>query len=396
MSALRSRRRPAGGGAERSGPGRTGRRGGAVGRARRDRAARERRTDDRPVRAEDAFDVEAAHAWLAAEVDGLPDHPPEVRQFAGGASNLTYLLRYPDRDLILRRPPAGTKASSAHDMRREHRIQAALRPHFLYVPDIVALCTDAAVIGGDFYVMERIPGVVPRGSMPPEVDTAPAAMRALGERYVDLLVELHSVDPEAAGLADLGRGPGYVGRQVAGWSERYRRARTWNVPSFERVMAWLDAKQPQDVGACVIHNDFRLDNLVLDPTEPARVRGVLDWELATVGDPLMDLGSSLAYWVEAGDGGVKRSFRRQPSHLPGMPTRAELVARYCERTGQSAERWPFYEVFGLFRLAVIAQQIYYRYHHRETRNPAFRNFWIAAHLLERGCRAAMRRPNARG
>jgi aminoglycoside phosphotransferase (APT) family kinase protein len=239
--------------------------------------------------------------------------------------------------------------------------------------------------------MERIEGVVPRRDMPPEVDTAPSAMQALGERYVDLLVELHSVDPEQAGLADLGRGPGYVARQVAGWSERYRRARTWNVPSFERVIAWLEENQPEDVGACVIHNDFRLDNLVLDPAEPCRVRGVLDWELATVGDPLMDLGSSLAYWVEAGDGRAKRAFRRQPSHLPGMPTRAEIVARYSDRTARSADRWSFYEVFGLFRLAAIAQQIYYRYHHRETRNPAFRNFWLAAHVLERECRATMRR-----
>jgi aminoglycoside phosphotransferase (APT) family kinase protein len=227
--------------------------------------------------------------------------------------------------------------------------------------------------------------------MPPETDAGPAALRALCERFVDLLVELHSVDPHAAGLADLGRGPGYVGRQVAGWSERYRRARTWNVPSFEPVMAWLDANRPDDVGACVIHNDFRLDNLVLDPAEPARVRGVLDWELATIGDPLMDLASSLAYWVEAGDRFGMQRFRRQPSHLPGMLTREEIVARYCERTGQRADRWPFYEVFGLFRLAGIAQQIYYRYHHRETRNPAFRNFWLAAHLLERRCRAVIRR-----
>ena len=355
------------------------------------RPAGGRRSDGRPVRAEDAFDVETVHAWLRERVDGVPEEPPAVRQFAGGASNLTYLLRYPARDLILRRPPAGTKASSAHDMRREHRIQSALRLHFRYVPDMVALCTDEALIGSDFYVMERIEGIVPRKEMPSDVDTSAAAMRALAERYVDLLVELHSVDPQAAELADLGRGPGYVARQVAGWSERYRRARTWNVPSFERVMAWLEAHRPDDVGACVIHNDFRLDNLVLEPAEPARVRGVLDWELATVGDPLMDLGSSLAYWVEAGDGRAKRAFRRQPSHLPGMLTRAEVVARYCERTGRSTERWPFYEVFGLFRLAVIAQQIYYRYHHGETRNRAFRNFWVASHVLERGCRAAMRR-----
>jgi aminoglycoside phosphotransferase (APT) family kinase protein len=348
-------------------------------------------SDARAVREEDAFDVEAVDAWLRERTDDLgTPGPPAVRQFTGGASNLTYLLRYPRRDLILRRPPAGTKAASAHDMAREHRIQAALRPAFPYVPAMVALCTDEDVIGSRFYVMERVEGVVPRATMPPEVGTDPARMRALGERFVDLLAELHAVDPEATGLAELGRGPGYVRRQVAGWSDRYRRAKTWNVPSFERVMRWLEAEQQDDVGACVIHNDFRLDNLVLDREDPLRVRAVLDWELATIGDPLMDLGSSLAYWVQADDGLAGRLFRRQPSHLPGMPTRAEIVARYGERTGLGAEAWTFYEVFGLFRLAVIAQQIYYRYHHRQTRNPAFRSFWVAAHVLERRCRRAIR------
>lgn len=350
-------------------------------------------SDERPVREEDAFDAGAVDAWLRAQgVGGLgsPGEPPQVRQFAGGASNLTYLLRYPARELILRRPPAGTKAASAHDMAREHRIQAALKPVFPAVPTMVAFCGDAGVIGGDFYVMERVPGVIPRAAMPPEVGTDPALMRALGERFVDLLAELHAVDPAAAGLGGLGRGPGYVGRQVAGWSERYRRAKTWNVPSFERVMRWLEAEQPDDVAACVIHNDFRLDNLVLDAEDPLQVRAVLDWELATVGDPLMDLGSSLAYWVQADDGLAGRLFRRQPSHLPGMPTRAAIVARYGERTGLATDAWAFYEVFGLFRLAAIAQQIYYRYHHGQTRNPAFKRFWVAAHLLERRCRRLVR------
>lgn len=348
--------------------------------------------DDRAVRAEDAFDVAAVDAWLRGEPGGasLPPGVPSVRQFAGGASNLTYLLRYDGRDLILRRPPAGTKAASAHDMAREHRIQAALRPVFPYVPEMVALCTDHAVLGSDFYVMERVPGVIPRRSMPPEIGTDPALMRALGERFVDLLAELHAIDPQAAGLGDLGRGAGYVGRQIAGWSERYRRARTWNVPSFERVMRWLDERQPADVRTCVIHNDFRLDNVVLDADEPLRVRAVLDWELATLGDPLMDLGSSLAYWIEPGDGRGAEQFRRQPSNLPGMPTRREIVERYCDRTGLDAGDWPFYEVYGMFRLAGIVQQIYYRYANKQTRNPAFKRFWIAPHVLERRCRKIMR------
>ena len=352
------------------------------------------RSEDRPVREEDAFDVGAVDAWLrGAGVTGLDAGAPglpAVRQFAGGASNLTYLLRYPGRDLILRRPPAGTKASSAHDMAREHRIQAALRPVFPQVPAMVAFCGDDEVIGSDFYVMERVEGVIPRAQMPREIGTEPELMRGLGERFVDLLAELHAVDPSAAGLAELGRGPGYVRRQVEGWSERYRRAKTWNVPSFEGVMRWLAEQRPEDAGACVIHNDFRLDNLVLDRQDPLRVRAVLDWELATVGDPLMDLGSSLAYWVQADDGLAGRLFLRQPSNLPGMPTRAQIVARYGERTGRGTDAWAFYEAFGLFRLAVIAQQIYYRYHRRQTRNPAFKRFWVAAHLLERRCRRTIR------
>lgn len=349
-------------------------------------------SDDRAVRAEDAFDVAAVDAWLrgAAPDAGLPDGPPQVRQFAGGASNLTYLLRYPDRDLILRRPPAGTKAASAHDMAREYRIQAALKPVFGAVPTVVALCREETVIGSDFYVMERVEGVIPRRSMPPEIGTDPALMRALGDRFVDLLVELHGVDTHATGLHELARGDGYVARQVAGWSERYTRAKTWNVPSFKRVIAWLRERQPADVGACLIHNDYRLDNLVLDPAEPTNVRAVLDWELATIGDPLMDLGSSLAYWIEPADGRASQQFRRQPSHLPGMPTRREIVERYCAATGLSPGDWPFYEVFGMFRLAGIAQQIYYRYHHGQTRNPAFKRFWLAAHVLERRCRGTMR------
>ncbi|MGN6188099.1 MAG: phosphotransferase family protein [Conexibacter sp.] len=354
-------------------------------------------SEDRPVREEDAFDVGAVDAWLrAAGVSGLGDTAdglPEVRQFAGGASNLTYLLRYPARALILRRPPAGTKASSAHDMAREHRIQAALAGHFP-VPRMVALCTDPVVLGSDFYVMERVEGVIPRATMPPEVGTDPALLRRLSERFVDTLVQLHAIDPAATGLDAIGRGEGYVARQVAGWSERYRRARTWNVPSFERVMRWLDEQQPADVRTCLIHNDFRLDNMVLDRTgdDPLRVRAVLDWELATLGDPLMDLGSSLAYRVQADDGRAARFLGRQPTYLPGMLTRAEIVARYCGATGLSAERWTFYEVFGLFRLAVIAQQIYFRYHHKQTRNPAFRHFWLAAWLLERRCRKLLRSP----
>ena len=346
----------------------------------------------RAVRDEDAFDVGAVDGWLRAQAVDLPPGLPQVQQFSGGASNLTYLLRYPGRDLILRRPPAGTKAKSAHDMGREYRIQAGLAPVFPYVPKMVANCNDDAVIGSGFYVMERITGTIPRRSEL-GVDLTPEQTRQLCFTMIDTLVELHQVDPADAGLADLGRGAGYVERQVAGWTGRYRQAKTWNVPSYERVMAWLEANRPADVRICVIHNDFRLDNVVLAPDDPLKVVGVLDWELATLGDPLMDLGSSLAYWVQADDDWAFRRFRLQPSDLPGMLSRDEIVRYYSERSGLDPMNWVFYEVFGLFRLAVIIQQIYYRYHHKQTRNPRFKNFWLPVNLLERRCRRIMAKGN---
>ena len=328
--------------------------------------------------------------WLKSQIDGLGGRP-EVSQFAGGASNWTYRLHYLSRDLILRRPPAGTKAKSAHDMGREFRVQQALHPVFPKVPRMVAFCDDPSVLGVDFYVMERLEGAILRAS---SQGLGAEGNRSLSRCLVDTFVALHAVDPAAAGLAGMSKGPGYARRQIDGWSERYRRARTWNVPRFERVMHWLDAHVPEDSGACVLHNDFRFDNLVFDPLDPTRLVGVLDWEMATVGDPLMDVGASLAYWVEASDDFFGRRIRLQPTHLPGMFTRAQVKAAYLEASGRSVVDWTFYEVYGLFRLAGILQQIYYRYHHRQTRNRRFRNFWLIAHYMDRRCRALLSRVNS--
>ena len=362
------------------------------------------------VRAEDAFDVGAVAAWLRsvapddptvlAGVDlGSDDEPviPEVSQFSGGASNLTYVLRYPGVDLVLRRPPAGTKARGAHDMKREYRVQSALRPVYPLVPRMVGFCDDQSVIGSDFYVMERLEGTILRKELPRELRADVVTTRRLSERAVDALVELHAVDVEAAGLGDLDRGEGYVRRQVEGWSARYRRARTPDVPDFAPVMKWLAANQPEDVGPCLIHNDFRFDNLVQDPRDITSVIGVLDWEMATVGDPLMDLGGALAYWVEDDDGPVFRAFRRQPTHAPGMLTRRQVVERYSQRSGLEIDQdgWRFYEVFGLFRLAVIAQQINHRYFHGQTTNPAFRAFRPAVGFLEQRCLRIIRTGDGR-
>ena len=348
-----------------------------------------------PVRDEDAFDVQALAAWLRAHApdeQGLDD-VPEVRQFTGGASNLTYLLRYPTRDLILRRPPIGTKAKGAHDMRRESDIQRALGDVYARVPAIVAWCGDEGVIGSEFYVMERLVGTILRRDVPDSLGLTPDDVNLLCRNALDTLVDLHRVDVTAAGLDGLGRGPGYVARQVTGWSARYRRARTPNVGSFEPVMQWLEANRPDDVGQVLIHNDFRFDNLVLAEDDPTRIIGVLDWEMATVGDPLMDLGGAMAYWVQASDDPVAKALRLQPTHTPGMLTRVEAVRYYCDRMGIpiDAGRWAFYEMFGLFRLAVIAQQIYLRTYRGETTNPqAKRMRWFVLYLDLR-CRALLRR-----
>lgn len=335
------------------------------------------------VRRGEELDAAAVHRWLAERLPDLGDALPEVTQYAGGASNWTYRLRYPRHDLVLRRPPAGHKAKSAHDMGREVRVQSALRPVYPYVPEIVGLCEDEGVIGTEFYVMRRIEGIIPRKEMP--VSLRPAQARALCSHAVDRLVELHRVDVDAAGLRSLGKGTGYVRRQIEGWSDRWRKARTPNVPSFERVIRWLHDHMPDDVANVVIHNDFRLDNLVLDPNDPTRPIGVLDWEMSTLGDPLMDLGNSLAYWVQADDDWFVRQTRRQPTNLPGMMTREELVRTYAERSGREIGDSTFYEVYGMFRLAVIVQQIYWRYHHGQTDNPAFRRFWLLATWLDVRC-----------
>ncbi|WP_410672938.1 phosphotransferase family protein [Amycolatopsis sp. cmx-4-68] len=338
------------------------------------------------VRAEDAFDAAAVHAWLAARLEGLGDGPPRVRQFPGGASNLTYLLTYPDRELILRRPPAGHKAASAHDMRREYRVQHALKPVFPYVPRMLAFGDDPAVLGGDFYVMEKLDGLILRGDLPSGLELSADQARELSGKVVDRLVDLHAVDVGKAGLADLGKGAGYVGRQIRGWSDRYAAARTDNVGDFAEVRAWLAANQPEEVKICLIHNDYRLDNLVLDGPSTLNITGVLDWEMATLGDPLMELGSMLAYWVQAEDDDVMQASRRQPTHLPGMFTREEFVARYAEQTGLVIGDWRFYEVYGLFRLAAVLQQLYRRYHDGATRNPAFKDFWQFVGYLDWRCR----------
>jgi aminoglycoside phosphotransferase (APT) family kinase protein len=326
------------------------------------------------VREEDRFDVAKMHAWLRPFIN--QDQLPEVKQFRSGASNLTYLLSYPDRELVLRKPPVGTKAASAHDMNREFLIQSRLQSVFPLVPKMIALCQDQSVIGSDFYVMEYVEGQIFRRDIPEGITSSDISVMA--DSLINGLVQLHAVDSSI--LAELNKGNGYVQRQVDGWSKRYRNALTDDVPTAEKLMAWLSANQPNDVDSCIIHGDWRIDNVVFDLAN-ARIAGVLDWELATVGDPLMDLGSALAYWVDRDDEAAFASLRRQPSHLPGMPTRDEFVQRYLDLSGRNCNDFTFYEVFGLFRLAVIIQQIWARFRLGQTTNPAFAGFGDAVNTL---------------
>jgi len=334
------------------------------------------------VREEDRFDLEAVDRALRSAVADLPAGLPTARQFHGGASNRTYGLSYPDRRYVLRRPPPGEHTGTAHDMAREHQLLSALKPHYPLAPQPVLLADDA-VIGQPFFVMDHIEGLIFGQELPEGVELDEAACRRLCETLLDGLVELHRVPTDD--LADIGRGEGYVRRQIDGWTRRYQKARTPDAGSFEAVMAWLDAHAPAQQDQVLVHNDFRFDNLVLDPEDPSKVRGVLDWELATIGDPLMDLGNSLAYWVQADDDPIMQMIRRQPTHLPGMWTRAELVEQYFDKSGRPPVDFTFYEVMGLFRLAVIAQQIYQRYHDGLTKNERFANFIHGVNYFEQRC-----------
>jgi aminoglycoside phosphotransferase (APT) family kinase protein len=335
------------------------------------------------VRPGEALDSARIDTWLKDHLPGLHG-TPTVRQFPGGASNLTYLIRYPRRQLVLRRPPFGHKARSAHDMGREFRILNALRPAFAYCPQAWLHCTDESVIGAEFYVMERVEGIILRTDLPPALRLDPQRTRHLCESFIDRLVDLHRVDYFACGLADLGKPEGYVQRQVSGWSERYDQARTPDAPAWDAVKAWLWDKQPADSGrASLLHNDYRFDNVILDPGNPLRIIAVLDWELATLGDPLMDLGNSLAYWIQADDPAPVQLMRRQPSNAAGMLSREAFVAYYAERSGMALSNMDFYRVYGLFRLAGIIQQIYFRFYHGQTADPRFAPFIHLNALLER-------------
>ena len=295
-----------------------------------------------------------------------------IRQYPSGYSNLTYLVESRDRSLVLRRPPIGAQVKKGHDMGREYRVLKAVHSAFPRCPAPLVYCEDPEVIGAPFLVMEKMTGLILRKDLPQGLTLSPLEARHLCESMVSTLVDIHAVDVEGQGLDFIGRPRGYVQRQVTGWCERYRRARTPDAPDCEAAMAWLTENMPPDTESpTLVHNDYKFDNLVLDPAAPQSITGVLDWEMTTWGDPLMDLGNSLAYWVQADDPPEIQAMRTLPTHLPGMMTRAEVLAAYEAASGRSTRDFDFYYGFGLFRLAVIAQQIYYRFYHKITDNPRF-------------------------
>ncbi len=305
-----------------------------------------------------------------------------VSQFPSGHSNLTYLVEGGGRQLVLRRPPFGAKTvgKTAHDMGREYRILSRLNAVYPLAPKPVAYSEDASILGAPFYVMERIVGVILRRD-PPAGMVAPETARALGEAFIDNLVTLHQLDYRAAGLGDLGKPEGYVERQVRGWADRYRNARTDDIADMEFLEKWLIENMPKESGAALIHNDYKYDNLVLAPDDLTRIIGVLDWEMSTVGDPLMDLGTALSYWVHADDPPALQAVRMCATHLPGSLTRGELLSRYQERTKRDIPNIVFYYCFALFKSCGVVQQIYYRFKQGLTKDERFGAMIHAVHAL---------------
>ena len=324
----------------------------------------------KPVRDGEQLDLVALDAYLAQALPELSG-ALTVEQFPSGYSNLTYLLRKGDTELVLRRPPAAVQVKSGHDMAREHRVLSGLQGVYPLAPRPLAYCDDAGVLGAPFYVMERRRGIILRRRLPDGLALPPATLRAMCDSLVAELAALHAVDVHAAGLADLGRPEGYVRRQVEGWIERFARAKTSDVPDIDRLGAWLRGRIPESSEGTLVHNDYKLDNVVLDPADPTRIVAVLDWELCTVGDPLMDLGTTLGYWVQDDDDPRWQAMAFGPTNAPGAMTRRELAERYAERTGRDVSNMLFHYCFALLKIAGIVQQIYFRWSKGYTKDPRF-------------------------
>jgi len=327
-------------------------------------------TDTSAVRRGEELDLAALGAYLQRKIEGAEDGV-SVEQFPGGHSNLTYLLIAGGREYVLRRAPLGPVAPKAHDMVREARVLTAVHPHFPPAPDVFLVCQDAGVIGAPFFLMERRRGMVLRDHVPAEISAHANYAARISKAFVDCLVQLHAVDVERHGLTALGKPEGFVERQVKGWSERWERSRTEANPEMDRVMAWLAATIPRSGSPTLVHNDFKLDNVMVGSANPDRIEAVLDWEMATVGDPLCDLGLTLCYWSSALVPGTSHEAITAGT---GWYSRDEFVAEYEKKTGRDLTALAWHEVLGVFKLAVILQQIYFRFWRGQTSDERFRTF----------------------
>jgi len=347
-------------------------------------------SDTAPVRSGEELDVEALAEYLRPRQDLDSGSQLELEQFAGGHSNLTYLIKFGAREFVLRRPPVGPVAPTAHDMPREFRLLQAINPHFPLAPRPVLLCEDISIIGVPFYLMERRTGLIVRDRIPPEIGDDPDKRRRVSEAVVDTLASLHAVDVYGSGLVNIGKPQGFVARQVKGWSERWLRSRTTEVAEMDQVMNWLAENLPVEntAAATIVHNDFKLDNIVLDANELSRVAAVLDWEMCSVGDPLIDFGLLLCYWTLQGSGD-SRSLHAVTTG-PGWLTREEMIARYQQQTGRDLSRIVFYETFARFKVAVIIQQIYFRFVRGQTNDQRFQHFDRLVQALARDASAHLK------
>lgn len=328
--------------------------------------------DTTPVRPDERLPEGRLQEFLRGRLPGS-ERDLRVRQFGGGAANLTYLLDFGGQEYVLRRPPLGPVAPSSHDMAREHRVLSVLHRALPEAPRAFLLCEDPSVIGAPFFVMERRRGIVVRRHLPDGVSTVPEAPRLMSTALVDTLARLHAVDYGALGLGDLGKPVGFLARQLAGWYDRWQRAKIEEVKALDDVHAWLSSHLPVAGPAALVHNDYKLDNVMWDEAQPGRVVAVFDWDMATLGDPLSDLGALLAYWSEPGDPAAFRAMSMMPT-TPAFPSRCELVERYARVSGRDVSAIAFYHVLGLFRLAVIAAQIYVRFRRGQTRDARFSAF----------------------
>jgi len=302
-----------------------------------------------------------------------------VQQFTHGYSNLTYLLQIENKEFVLRKPPKGA-IKRGHDMSREFRVQSAVGKTFSKVPKMFSFSEDESILASDFYIMEKMEGIILNFKEAKTRNIEANDYKTIANSWLDTLVELHKVDYKAIGLGSLGKPEGYVERQVANWGKQYIKAKTEEVPAAEIIMNWMHKNQPKKYDHCLIHNDFKYDNVVFKDNSWQEIIAVLDWEMATLGDPLMDLGTSLGYWTVATDHDFVKQGIPSPTIFEGNPIRSEIAKMYAEKSGRNVDNLVFYYVFGLFKIAVIVQQIYYRFSKGWTTDPRFANLNKASEL----------------